>query len=164
MSSSALSPEMERLIGLLERSRRLEAMLPFPEGTVGEALDRLEAAMSRAEHEQGSARLLRALGRPRYVFGEWDHIFSEQRGATETRWVFDRSIWRLVALQVREKAAAPWQEGFASERTDVEDSLTSANQEPLWNCEEYGLAEANAPPEWAKTMLPRMLMPLLDEV
>lgn len=163
MAERALSIEAERLIGLLERSRLAEAAPRSPQGTLAEALDRLEADVIRAEHEQASARLSKAADRPRYVHGEWDHIFSERRGATETRWIFDRTGWRLVALQVREGAAAPWQQGLAAERADVEDSLTSANEEALWNGDEYGLAESDVPPAWAETLLPRTLPLLLDE-
>lgn len=119
MAERALPPSTEKLIGLLERSRRAEAAPRSPRGTLAEALDRLEADVIRAEHEQASARLSKAADRPRYVHGEWNHIFSERRGATETRWVFDRIVWRLVALQVREGPAAPWQQGLAAERADV---------------------------------------------
>jgi len=163
MAERALPPSTEKLIGLLERSRRAEAAPRSPQGTLAEALERLEADVIRAEHEQASARRSNAADRPRYVHGEWDHIFSERRGTTETRWIFDRIVWRLVALQVREGASAPWQEGLAAERADVEDSLTSANVAALWNCEEYGLAEGDIPPAWAGSRRPRTLPLLLDE-
>ena len=163
MAERALSAETERLIGLLERSRRAEAAPRSPHGTLAEALERLEADVIRAEQEQTSARRSKAADRPRYVHGEWNHIFSERRGTTETRWVFDRTGWRLVALQVREGAAAPWQQGLAVEWADVEDSLTSANAEALWACDEHGLAEGDIPPAWAGTLRPRTLPLLLDE-
>ena len=163
MAERALPPEMERMSGLLERSRRAEAAPRSPHGPLAEALQRLEADVIRAEQEQASTRRSKAADRPRYVHGEWNHIFSGRRGTTETRWVFDRIVWRLVALQVREGASRPWQEGLAAERADVEASLTSANEEGLWACDEYGLAEGDAPPEWAETLLPRTLPLLLDE-
>lgn len=82
----------------------------------------------------------------RYLIAQsWGHIF-EGFGEREVRFVFDRKTGLLVSADIN---CGVWQPASRIQRQDVQDSLVNANPEALDRPVEYGLIEADEPPEWA---------------
>jgi hypothetical protein len=149
----------KRVSALIIRHLRLDIPTDDPPGPcaeLSETIRVLEDYVARKEREVAAARHARAMTRPRFVVCDaWGHIFSEARGDTDMRWVFDRHLWRLAALHVREHSCADWEGALSEEVADVEGSLVHANDGALWDCEGWDLVEADDAPDWAATPLPR---------
>lgn len=84
----------------------------------------------------------------RYLVAEgWDHIF-EGFGQRTVRFVFDRNADKIVHMDI-EFGVGGWKPATARQLADVEDSLKTANEDAFEQPDEYGLDEADEPPEWA---------------
>ena len=155
---------VKRISELLARVAKLDVDPPEPSGEWPDGvLRQLEEFVAQNERAAARARHARAFTRPRFVVADgWGHIFSEARGDTDTRWVFDRHLWRLVMLHILEPASQQWMGALPEELADVEDSLVNANEEALWDCTDWDLSETDEAPSWAAVPLPRSSGSFLD--
>ena len=89
---------------------------------------------------------------PRYIVGEWNHLFGPGKRETETRICYDTESEQIVAAQIKD---GPADDDFVAANrwqiADLEDSLKNANPEAISNPDDFGLEFEDELPEWAIT-------------
>ena len=85
---------------------------------------------------------------PRYITGEWAHIFADKSIKSEkVRVVFDRVTNSIAAMNII--LAAGEVDAPAWARNDVLDSIINANSDAIDNPESYDLEAVSEIPAWA---------------
>lgn len=88
-----------------------------------------------------------ALAQYRYVVGDWEHIFSNTKGASDIRFAFDTIENKIIAMQIR--LGAGYEDATSVAVAEVQDSLLNANEEVLSNPVGNGFNFTNDLPNWA---------------
>jgi len=91
---------------------------------------------------------------PRYVHGEWNHLFGFVGSEDTTRFVYDREKNCLIAVELLFNDGT-WHPAKLGQREDLQDSLLGANSEVLEAPGENDLEESPTPPQWAHRYLTR---------
>lgn len=94
----------------------------------------------------------------KYIFGYWGHLFEDSRNRESmTRIVVDTEreviVFGQVATDFRNGEPSAWRDMAPSEKTDVQDSLLTANAEALDEPADYGLDSADELPQWAPPLM-----------
>lgn len=84
---------------------------------------------------------------PRYITGNWSHIFADSSTERDLRLVFDTVTKRVIAMQIRTGIGyeCASQEAIA----DVQDSLLTANEDALETPDNWGLERTYELPDWS---------------
>lgn len=80
------------------------------------------------------------------VHGYWTHIFHENGPDISLRFAFDRSIGKIVAMQIQNKSE--WKNASENEIADVQESLITANDDAISSPDDWGLELSDSLPEW----------------
>ena len=64
---------------------------------------------------------------PRFVHGNWEHIFPGQHSAAQIRFAFDRDIGHVTAMQVHNNSG--WTSAARNDIGDLEDMVTADSRE-----------------------------------
>lgn len=94
----------------------------------------------------------------KYIFGYWGHLFEDSRNRESmTRIVVDVErqviLFGQVATDFRNGEPSAWRDMAPAEKTDLQDSLVSANAEALDVPGDYGLDSGDELPDWAPPIL-----------
>ncbi|HBP1602147.1 TPA: hypothetical protein L5U90_003249 [Pseudomonas aeruginosa] len=92
---------------------------------------------------------------PKYITGNWGHIFDGERSERMTRVVLDATTRKVLVLQVQRNRAMTDSYGLSTrtELLDVEDSLLNANPELFDDPGAFDLEVSDSMPDWATTQI-----------
>lgn len=83
---------------------------------------------------------------PRFITGNWNHIFADSKTERDLRFVFDTSTQRVVAMQIL--TGSGYENATRDAIADLQDSLLTANEEVLQAPEVNGLSATSDLPDW----------------
>ncbi|MBM5458664.1 hypothetical protein H8F21_13925 [Pseudomonas sp. P66] len=91
---------------------------------------------------------------PKYLSGNWSHIFDGEEHERMTRIVVDAETKKLVFAQVQRirSMSTSYSEAHPAEMKDLEDSILNANCEVFDDPADYGLTGTEAMPGWAENL------------
>lgn len=84
---------------------------------------------------------------PRYIAGNWNHIFADSKTERDLRFVFDTNTQKVVAMQIL--TGLGYENASLEAIADVQDSLLTANEEVLESPEENDLKATSELPDWS---------------
>lgn len=89
-----------------------------------------------------------------YIYGDWNHVFSDIPGVTELRFVFDIDANKIVVAQIATNCSAEdkgkvWKSISEDQIKDLHDSIISGNEEIFDIPVDYGLELSDYLPAWA---------------
>jgi hypothetical protein len=95
----------------------------------------------------------------RYIHGTWGHFFGPGLPESMVRFVLDRNVNKLIALQIQQGATGRWADGNHAQLLDVQSSVLEANSEAVDSPVDYGLAAGDEVPDWARAGLQNQAKP-----
>lgn len=84
---------------------------------------------------------------PRYIHGNWNHIFADSTTDRDLRFVFDTTTQQVVAMQIL--TGRGYEDATPAAIADVQDSLLNANAEVLDDPEANDLKVTSELPDWS---------------
>lgn len=92
-----------------------------------------------------------SLNQPKYIVGDWSHIFEGEKSDRPTRIVIDAQANKLIQLEVLADLADgdSYRLPTRLEFEDVADSIVNANAEVFDRPADFGLVSTDELPDWA---------------